>query len=116
MFDLIKRTIEKAFEPCKSCEVLKSQLEIANHERAELLQTIMGLVKPEVIQHPLVPVQPILSKSLPWAARKKALEENDREQMRIRRDLEIQKAKVQTTTTVEELEKELGVEDASQIG
>ncbi len=96
----------KEFEPCKGCEVLRMQLEIANNERAQLLNTMLGLVKPEVIQSPTIPVKPFIRNNVSWAMRQKALEEKDREEMRIRKDLEIQNA---------ELEKELGVNNASEV-
>ncbi len=102
------------FEVCPSCETLKLQLEIANNERAELLKTMLGLVKPEVIQHPIVPVKPFINKGgIPWAIRKKGLEEKDREEMRIKNELKNQNVK--TDSSVEELEKELGVDNAREI-
>lgn len=39
----------KDFEPCKSCETLKTQLDFANIEKKELLETLLILTKPEVI-------------------------------------------------------------------
>lgn len=102
------------FEVCPSCETLKLQLEISNNERAELLKTMLGLVKPEVIQNPIIPVKPFIkSGGIPWAIRKKGLEEKDREEFRIKNELSRQNVK--TDSSVEELEKELGVDNASEI-
>lgn len=37
------------YEPCKGCETYKAQLEISNIEKRELYETLLKLVKPEVI-------------------------------------------------------------------
>lgn len=98
----------KDFEVCASCETLKLQLEIKNQECANLLNTMLGLVKPEVIQQPVLPVKPF-SKSVPWGIVKKNLEEKDREEMRIKNELVRQEMNLHKSKSVEELEKELGV-------
>lgn len=36
----------KEYEPCKSCEVLKQQLEVANREKHEILELTINLFKP----------------------------------------------------------------------
>lgn len=105
------------FEPCKGCEVLKTQLEIANQERADLLSTIMSLVKPEVIQSSPTVIKPVISKGIPWGIRKKGLEEKDREEMRIKLEQDALNSRLnRPNETITNLEKELGVEDASEIG
>jgi len=114
MIRFLYRLFDREYEPCKGCEVLKTQLEIANRERAELLQTMISLVKPEVIQHPVKAVSPIINKSVPWAIRKKQLEENDREQLRILREQESIIKKLVPQEEIDNLEKELGVEDAGE--
>lgn len=84
-------------DSCKSCETLKNQLTISNHEKDELLKTILGLVKPEVIQHTPTIVEPIKGKGVPWHIRQRELEEEDRIKAKIER-------------RIKEEEKELGIE------
>lgn len=65
------------FEVCASCETLKSQLAIANAERAELTSLILDIAKPK----PVVPYEP--TKSIPsitgvFARRQAELEARDR--------------------------------------
>ncbi len=102
--NLFKRIIVKYFElepePCESCETLKEQLNIANHEKKEMLETILGFTKPVMEEKPIDvrTIQPIQPKAATWRIKQQALEENDRitaEQNRQR-----QKA-------IDELEKEL---------
>ena len=83
-------------DSCKSCETLRKQLEITNYEKNELLNTILGLVKPEVIQHTPTIIEPVKNKSIPWHVRQKALEEEDRVKAKIER-------------RIKEEEKELGI-------
>lgn len=107
MFRFLSHLLKLNYEECKGCETLKIQLEIANAERAELLKTILGLVKPEVIPQPTRVVQPIINRSVPWAIRKKGLEEKDREEARIKKEMEIQDQKLKPE--IGKLEEELGV-------
>jgi len=39
----------KDFDTCKSCETLKQQLELANHEKKELMETLIQLTRPNVV-------------------------------------------------------------------
>lgn len=39
----------KDFEPCKSCETLKQELEFARSEKRELLNSLINLTKPNVV-------------------------------------------------------------------
>jgi hypothetical protein len=93
--------------PCESCETLKMQLDIANHERRQLLETIIGFTKPAVVevdQNPRI-IQPILPRTVPWRMRQQKLEENDR------LTAETLKKKQQD---IDALEKEVGVEEKKE--
>jgi len=106
MVRLVLRLLKiKDYEPCKSCEVLKQQLDIVNQERADLLATIMGLVKPEVVQQQITTVMPTDRKALPWAQRKKILEEEDRARARVLGEV---------TRKIETVEKEVGLDESSK--
>ncbi len=102
--NLFKRIIIKYFEldpePCESCETLKEQLNIANYEKKEMLETILGFTKPVIEEKPdkSIVIQPIQPKAALWRIKQQALEENDR----ITAERNKQRAK-----EIAELEKEL---------
>jgi len=105
---IIKLIVYKIFKledfPCESCETLRLQLDIANHERRQLLETIIGFTKPavqEVTQEPRN-IEPILPKTVLWRTRQHQLEENDR--------MTAEKNKARQKE-IDDLEKELGVEE-----
>lgn len=39
----------KDYENCKSCETLKQQLDLANHEKRELTETLLQIMKPTIV-------------------------------------------------------------------
>lgn len=101
--NIIKRLIVKYFEldpePCESCETLKEQLNIANHEKKEMLETILGFTKPTVAEVSTArEIEPIRPKAALWRVKQQALEENDRITA---------EANKQRQKAIDELEKEL---------
>ena len=101
---------------CKSCETLKEQLIISNHEKQQLLNKFV-LVKVETAHiEPGVP-EPIVPKMVPWRVQRELLESEDRAKaLAIRRQQEDLKKANETienksnSLSVAELEKELGVQ------
>lgn len=81
---------------CPSCEVLKEQLERANHENQRLLDKLLAEPKAEVPQKPVEISRPI---NIPWNVRRQMLEAEDREKARILRDA--------PKPSIDDLEKEL---------
>lgn len=82
---------------CSSCEVLKSQLEIANHEKEQLLDR---LVNPPIKHEPEIDtskIEPIKPRTIPWAIRKQMLEAEDKEKVRLEKQ------------RLRELEEEIGI-------
>lgn len=114
----------KPYETCKSCETLKQQLAIANEERQRLTDTLLEIIKPKVVEAPPQEIQPIVSTSGLFSRRRAALEERDRQEAKIKAegkhlgkpDDELKKINFITpaTKSVEDLEKELGVEEENQ--
>lgn len=74
---------KRDFESCKSCETLKLQLEIANAEKQELMNTILGIVKPKTYEAPPVEVSPMKPKLAMFSRRRAILEAKDRDEARI---------------------------------
>ena len=88
---------------CKTCSTLRELLEIEKFEKKQLLN---HLLEPTTNSAPYEgEPKEIRPKSIPWRIRKEMLETEDRERARIlaKKNLEIS-----------ELEKSLGVDDASE--
>jgi len=74
----------QALRVCESCETLKHQLEIVNHNNRELVAQIL---KEDPIETPVERnLQPILPKRhVPWSVRRQELEANDRATAQLKR-------------------------------
>lgn len=90
---------------CPTCEVYRSQLELANHEKKLLLATIERISNPVIEEKEFPHTEPIQSRTIPWSARKRILESEDRiaaEKLRVR-NAELKSDKI------EDLEKDVGI-------
>src|SRR5688572_14747324 len=103
MFRFISHLFKLHYEPCKGCEILQNQLEIANDRNKELERTLLDLVKPKVFEAPAVPINPIKPKVVNWEQKRRALEEQDKAEAKIRAE------------HIKELEEQLGVEDEKAV-
>lgn len=77
MIRFIAFLLGKQYEPCKGCEILKHQLELSNHEKEQLVNTILNVVKPNVIPAAPVEYNPLPTKTS-WDQRRRFLEAEDR--------------------------------------
>lgn len=98
---------------CQSCETLKMQLSIANHEKQEMLNTILALSKPAEREQtsPAVDYEKIKPRMTTWNVRKAMLEAEDRKAAQI---LAEQKKK-STSEQIADLEKEVGLEEPEGV-
>jgi len=88
---------------CQSCETLKVQLSIANHEKQELLNSILSLTKrPEEQTSAAVSYEHAKPKMMTWNVRRQLLEAEDRQAAKLL-------AEQQKKKSIEELEKEVGI-------
>lgn len=93
---------------CHTCELLRDQLDESNRERRELLQRLLdlGINKteslPPVEKEEPVPVRPNF---VPWRVRQQALEAEDRQKALLLKD---------RTREINELEKELGIQEEAK--
>ena len=71
-------------EVCKSCEILKQQLEIANFEKSQLLNMITSKPAPE--ERAEINYDKVKPKMITWRVRQQMLEAEDRERARILRE------------------------------
>lgn len=70
----------KDYEPCKSCETLKTQLEFERAEKKELTETLLNLVKPQPVIQSIEPkvLKPGEQVGLTFSRRRGILEEANR--------------------------------------
>lgn len=109
------------YEPCKGCEVLRTQLQISNDENRELITTILQLVKPQIIEQPSKQLQhiPTNPAALTFSRRRAELENAERVKNQIvksspflaKPDDVISNSTVGAGKSANELERELGIEE-----
>lgn len=107
---------------CRSCETLREQLNMANHEKKVLLER---LINPPMVVSDAPPLEipsPIIPKIIPWAVKKQMLEQEDRAKAAAIRKVEEDRKKAEefkqknpskqsAELSIEELEKELAIGD-----
>ncbi len=108
---MIKELIYKLFNleplPCQSCETLKMQLAIANHEKDQMLQTILSFSKPQVeLPTPEVDYEKVKPKMMTWNVRRQMLEAEDRKAAQ----LLAEQRKKSVSEQIADLEKQVGIE------
>jgi len=93
---------------CQSCETLKLQLSIANHEKQEMLNTILSLSRPAEREQtsPAVDYEKIKPKMTTWNVRRQMLEAEDRKAAQVLAEQRKKSIKEQ----IADLEKEVGLE------
>jgi len=97
---------------CSSCETLKHQLEIANYEKRELLNKLIR--EPEQPVTNPVNYNEIRPRTVPWNVKRQELEAEDRRRAQLMKEKEKELKVVSSDSikdsSVDELEKELGVQ------
>jgi|SRR6266576_2955531 len=118
MIRLILRLLNiRDYEVCQSCETLKQQLEFANAEKRELTNTLLNILRPNVIEaEKTIEIKPLLQHSALFSRKRAALEERDRlAAQTLKNSTNIGKPDITINNPVnndiESLEEELGVEE-----
>ena len=114
MIRFLSHLFKLGYDPCKSCEVLKQQLLIANEEKKQAYETLLNLLKPKVYESAPTQLEAVTPKVGLWSKRRALLEEQDRETARIQKQSNLIAAvdrSTQTNSSVEELEHQLGLEE-----
>ena len=116
----------KPYEPCKSCETLKEQLLFERDQVTRLSNTLLSIVKHKEVEQAPVEIAPVQQSSALWTRRRAALEEKDRQEafiiaqakhlakpdrMPVRPADSVHIDNIGIPQSVEQLEKELGVEE-----
>jgi hypothetical protein len=97
------------YEPCKSCEVLKQQLTLANEEKKDLTSTLLNLLKPQIQELPVAEIQAIPQAANTWSKRRAILEETERQKARVLRESNVVAMPDKPKDAIDNLEEELGI-------
>ena len=112
MFRFISFLFGKQWEPCQSCENLKLQIEYLRDDNRKLTDTLVSIVKPKEVEAPPVEINQIQASSALFSRRRAALEEKDRQEAQIlAMKKHVAMPDIAQIRTVNELEKELGIEE-----
>lgn len=97
---------------CQSCETLKKQLELANYEKKQMLDTILSFSRPQAENQsgPPADLEHVKPKMMTWNVRRQMLEAEDRKAAQI---LAEQKRQAES---IKELEKELSISEGAKNG
>lgn len=121
MIRLLMFLLGKDYEPCKSCETLRLQLEASNLEKERLTNLLIDILQPKIMQTPTQETKDLKPTATLFSRRRIELEAQDRikaqalkSPLRAVPDDKIKEIKDKETLsppTTQELEKELGVEN-----
>jgi hypothetical protein len=103
----------KDFDECKSCETLKEQLLFEREEKKRLTDTLLQILNPKVQEAAPVEVNQIAQSSALFSRRRAVLEARDREEAKIKK-MSPNIGKPDNLKDINELEKELGIEDSTK--
>ena len=112
------------YEVCQSCQTLKEQLLFERDEKKRLTDTLINIVNPKVVESIPVEINPVVQTSGLFSRRRAAAEERDRQAAQILRNStnlgkaddkirEVTPKPIMSNTSVNDLEKELGVEEGA---
>ena len=116
MIRFITFLLGRQYEPCKSCEILKQQLEFVNAEKKELRETLLAIVKPQpqIVQAVSSSQQIQIPAVSTFSRRRSILESRDRETARTLKDSSLIAKSDDVVKQINNLEKELGVENETE--
>jgi len=100
--------------PCAACEVLKESLSLERQLNKVLLDKLLDKDKTEPTPLPKEEYKPINPQFTPWRVRQQMLEAEDRKQAELIKAKQREMKEIRDAS-IDKLEKELGVDDASQI-
>lgn len=119
---------KRGYEPCKSCETLREQLVIANHEKEIMTSTLLDIIRPKISETPAREVEQVTKGPMLWARRREILEQQERikaERMKtssvlVKSDKQLEDELKQTTKivaqndSIDKLEQELGISSETE--
>jgi len=107
------------FETCKSCETLKQQLDLANTEKKEMIDTLIQLTRPNVVvaSGEIKELTNVQSARTTFSRRRENLEKSHRVEKNIRENSPFIAKEVRasvkdiTPSSIEDMESKLGLVD-----
>lgn len=97
---------------CKNCDTLRELLDSERYNNKQLLNSLLEQFAPKpVLQQVQQEQQVPVARSIPWRVRQQMLEAEDRKKAELIR--EQNRERTESRKSTEELEKELGISDAS---
>ena len=116
MIRFISFLLGHEYETCKSCAILKEQLQLVNEEKKQLTETLLAIIKPQAplaVENVNQPVA--LPVATTFTRRRAALEERDRLAAKTVRESKVLGMPDNATTRdIEKLEKNLGIEPSDE--
>ena len=85
---MLKEIIYKIFgieDVCRSCDTLRHQIDVANHEKRLLLDSILSLTNPTKHDEEVKEYESIPPRNIPWHVKREMLEEADRTKAKIKK-------------------------------
>jgi len=78
MIRLLMFLLGKDYEPCKSCQTLKDQLELSNMENQRLTDTLLNILQPKIQEAPVHEIPNLKRPALTFTRRRAELEQQDK--------------------------------------
>lgn len=122
MIRFISHLFHLNYEECKSCQILKEQLEFEREEKHELINTLLRIVKPDAVVADRINTPTdgqIISGAKTFSRRRAALELKDRIEAQTRANSNIiakPDSEISEAKTIEQLEQELNLSGREQNG
>jgi len=106
----------KDFDTCESCAMLKEQLKYEREEKQQLIDTLINIVNPKLVEAAPVEINPTKMSAMTFSRRRDMLEKKSREEAaliaqskNLGRPDRVDKPIFGQTSNIEEIEKELGI-------
>jgi len=98
---------------CESCDTLRSQLELANHDKKKLLELIERMNNPSIPEpvEPLTDIKPIIGGNAHWPTLKRTLEAEDRKEAEL---LKKARSHIGRSDNIKDLEREVGIPESQE--
>lgn len=114
MIRFLSFLFNKPYEPCKSCQILKEQLDFERADKKEVMNTLLNILQPKVFESSATELEPILPKATTFSKRRAALEQRDRLEAQLKQSSPFIGKKdddknVAIVTSIENLEQELSI-------
>lgn len=114
MIRFLSFLFNKPYEPCKSCQILKEQLEFERADKKEVMNTLLSILQPKAFEAVTTELEPMLPKATTFSKRRAALEQRDRLEAQLKQSSPFIGKKdedkdIAIATSIDNLEQELSI-------